>query len=493
MIGFFYIYLTAILIFEGFTITNGREIALYLLYSFPFIMILMMTIVKGRFKIPYFFSIIFSTFVLFSFVSTYFAADVSDGLQYTFVYMSVFLLFLITYNLKEELIKKMPIFIFSFSVITLLFACYLTFFMGDNWPDYVSNRTYQFVYPSFNNTQHPLGRWLIIPTIFACSMYFYSFNKKYLLGFICFALIVCLTFVRAAYVSLIVTTILILFVTNKRDHTFWQKYKLISIVFTTIIILLSILTFSTVKEAEQMPLLNNVHTLLKEHVSLPDKTLLGLRIEHYTNAIDIVKSNPFFGLGPNNLTHITEFAGKRIVANTRENMFLEVFAENGLIGGLLFTILIFLLIKSAIDQIKSGSAKVAPVIFVFIGLLIMFQIDSSVRFYSFLIMFFLLAGLFYKEEEWKIRTSYLLIPAVTIFIFFQLMIINSILTKQNKYEMAHKIYPFNKENYAILIQEKINNKSFEEAKSLLRQYKFLYKGNNDALKVIDHIDKQVNY
>lgn len=488
MVYIFYFFLSMILIFEGFAIPNGREIALYLLYFFPFIMILKMMIVKDKFVIPQIFSVLVCIFILFSFISTYVAADVAIALQFTLLYIALFLIFLITYNLKDQLFKYAAIYIFLFTFIALCYAFFITFFPPTQWIDYVSHRGYQFVYPSFQ-TQHPLGRWLIIPTILSFSLYSFLQKKIYLYIFIFLTTILCFTYVRAAYLSLLITSLLIVYAVHK--HSFINRKN--GIVIILIFSIISVLLFATVKEAKHVPFINSIHTVLQDKFYLPEKQLLGARPQFYSNAIEAIKVRPIFGYGPNNLINaLSDHPQSGVFGNTSENIFLEVFAENGIVGGILFLSIILLLIKSSVSSLQKLDSSLAPFIFVFIGLIIMFQIDSSARFFSFLTMLFFIGGLIYKEQNWEINTRFVAVATLLLFSVGQLMILNKILTLHFQHRLAHALYPLNNKNYIFLINEKINSKSYNEAQLLLKQYQFLNKGNKEALDEIKYFYKQMN-
>ena len=266
----------------------------------------------------------------------------------------------------------------SYSLLLLNLPEGLGFPMPDNG--------YQFVFSKFGSHNH-LGDFLMLPLIISI-YYLIKTNKKiYLLSLSFFTPFFILSYSRSAYLSLILTlVVMIFFLTNK------FKISKITILLSFILILLaSSFFFITVKEARKISIVKEANHFLFENLNLRWKNYDGQRLEYLNQAVSSIKEKPLFGLGPGNFIYASkEYGSKRAITHSSHNIFLDILTENGILAGVIFLTIIFLCLYLALRHQNLFS-------FLFIAQIINFQTDYTFTIYSFFLLFFVLVSVLYKE------------------------------------------------------------------------------------------------
>lgn len=372
----------SIALLEGLGVPNGREVAFYLILVMPVFLILADLIDKRTTLYPAKLTLLFMVFLILTAISSFFSLDFSRSFPQLLFYLALFLIFLWTYNHQDEL-KGMIIFlIFSLSVIFSIYSL-----LPLIWPSLIPSHGYQFIFSNFGSHNH-LGDFLLLPLIISFYKSIQTKQRIYLLGLI-FLPFFLLSFSRSAYSALIVTlSVLIVYLFRIR------KIKMGSLVVGAVLIILALFFFLTsVWEARQIPLLKGAHQFLEENANLQDKFFLANRLAFARQAVLSFKEAPYFGVGPNNFVYASQkYTQTGRWAYSSHNIFLDILAENGLLAAITFMGIIGLVLIKAFIRPTIYS-------FLFLAMLINFQTDYTHTIYSFMLLFFILMGLQFKENE----------------------------------------------------------------------------------------------
>lgn len=437
----FFLFLSLIFIFEGSGIKYGREISYFLVLIMPFFLFFLQIVQKKTIVVPKDITLLFLFFIIFSTLSTFLSVNVQKSFEFLFYYISIFLIFIYVYNHKN-IVRLSIIFIFCISFIFLTYSLFINYFLPSSWGSLIPARGYQYVY-SFYKTHNPLGPLLLVPIILSLSLYLKNNKKRYLLITFTFLPFFLLTFSRSSYLALILG-IAVLFI-NQNNKKKTTSPFFVNVFLFAIVSLCLLMIFSTVKYKNSLPIIKSTNNLLIR-IGLNNKTFFGSRDQFFTSALLSIKNRPFFGVGPGNFEYSArKYATKPYgFAETADNIFFEVFSENGIISGIIFFIIIFLIIKRADKKYKS-------IFITFITILLLFQTDSSQRYYSYYLLFFILAGLLYQEKTHLKKTHCVLAASIFIYLLGNLIFINRFLYSQKFYQAALYFYPLSQETYHRII------------------------------------------
>ncbi len=380
-------FLFFLLALEGLGIPNGRELAYAILVLGSPIFFIHTFFQKKAFKIPRTITILFILLIVSAFISSFMGLKPQNSLQYSFLLLSIFFLFLVAYNNQKELTKPIIVVIFLSSALFTLYSALLSFHI--NFP--LPANGYQFVFSKFGSHNH-LGDFLVLPSIICL---YYLYNRKYVLlaiSYQLFAIIfIFFSYSRSAYLSLALTTILL--------HLMYLKSKnsLHTILLSRLLMLILVLSsaffiVATTRQAITQPLSKEVNETLVKKGGLKHKELLGNRLEYIRQSLLSVQKNSIFGIGPNNFLLVSKtYAPKKsLITEATHNIFLEILVGQGILGLLPFiTINILILIKSKKNALYFG----------LVALLINFQTDYTYQIYSFLLLFFVLSGVILEQPN----------------------------------------------------------------------------------------------
>jgi len=249
------------------------------------------------------------------------------------------------------------------------------------------------VFGLFGNVGY-FAEYLILPLPIAISLFLVSKNKTIkillLIGILTMASTITLTFTRTSYLSLVISFIfmLLLFVISRGKRLFKENKKIFIVILTAIVLIVSLFVIPTS--------LNEKGTILskiKERVSisqLGSEFSTGRRVAIWKYTIPMIKDYPLLGSGIgsfkyNSLRYQAKFFDQGDnralypygVADKTHNEYLQLGAELGIIGLIIFIWLIFAyfnyglkILKREKDRYKQG------VIIGLMGSVMAFLIDS---------------------------------------------------------------------------------------------------------------------
>ena len=384
----FLILLAGTFALEGVGVRGG-----WILLSFFLIVLSLREKIKG----PRTISSMFVVFLAASFLSFPFSTNLVNSIVFLVLYASCFFAFLYTYNNKETIKRFIPPLIFTLSFLFSLYSLLTINYSLFPTPGH----GYQFVASRFGSHNH-LADFLLLPLII-CFYYLFSGRTKnspaqslltiiYSLLTILFLPYFLFSYSRSAYLSLMIVLAVMTwgFVKSK---TF--KPALTSLGLFILTITLSVLfLFSTSEYFARSGVFTTTNETLNRQNNLSYKTPFGGRGEYVREALFSILERPLLGVGPGNFVvaskEFNPIAG--LWTESAHNIFLDITAENGVIAGVVFILLIAELL---------GRSKKNVFFYMALAMLLNFQTDYTYRIFSFMLLFFTLLGLSYSEESRK--------------------------------------------------------------------------------------------
>lgn len=316
------IYLSSFLLVQ-FSFNIGFSLKPYMLVSILMILIFLgknktITIQKNR-RMPYY-EMFFVCFVIYATIRNSFAGDIMLGFKGSIALcFSLFVYYFTFYCFKKISNEAVLKIIYKSGLLTVIIIS-IGFLLKDERIfelDRTVNRLRGYVQdPNF------FALYFVLPLFISL---FYSINhKKKILATGIFLIILFLTYSRAAYISILLAIIYLLFIQRKNIYKFKRKIAAsILIIFSLIAILY---TIPATKHIVEMAV-NNIDSRFSESASR------GAREFLIEIGVDTFKENPLFGVGMLNVRYYTT---PFIRNNYLHNTFLEVFVEQGIVGGILY-------------------------------------------------------------------------------------------------------------------------------------------------------------
>lgn len=366
---FFYFIFGLVLLLDALALKGVKTIEYLFVLQAPIFLFLVDYIQKKSLKIPKFFFILQLLFLTFFIIANIFSLNKDNMFYGIGLYTGLILISIYSYNHKKELEPTLKKLIFIFSLIFVTMNLFKTQIIR-LFPSFGVNNSHLISYTSL--THNHLGSFLILPLII---LIFEMLDKKptwkKLLSFFVIFLTYIFSYSRTAYLSLIVTLILLVYLIFKKFRHIIKK-----IVVVSLLISIFFLFFS--------PVLTKY--LFKEKGV---KTSFGYREIYYKKAIIGFLKKPFFGWGMGNYYKIeyTDKQNPKIGSVYSHNIFLDMLSENGI-----FTLVAFILMISY--GLFFGKKNLYY--YLFIALLVNFQTHFTYSIIPFIWLFFISMGLIIK-------------------------------------------------------------------------------------------------
>lgn len=445
--------LVLIFIIEGIGTIIPRELVFYLYLILPVIFFIQLMIKKKSVIFPKYLSITFGFFLIFSFISAvFFSVDKQISFELNMFFISSFLTFIYFYNNKDLAKKHIKLIVIIGSII---FTIVYLFKLNIN-----PINGYQLVTSYYSHAHNHLGDFLGLGLVF---FVYFLINKKGKNWFYLFILsfpLFLFSFSRTAYIALLITAF---FMMIKSKLTHLISIKTIFIIF--LMILSIIFLFATVNEANNNAIVGKLNQLLSSRFSLQSKDFTAGRLTYLKQGSKSFTDHPLFGVGPGNFGYLSKkYQSEKSqwyefgTADNAHSLSLDILFENGGLAFIFFGLFIMLIF---INLFKKNSLES----YLLLYLLISFQTDYTYKIYSMFVLFMILAAIVYEEKGNK-KNQFVLFA---IFSLGTLILVLFILTSHvflliNQPKLAAIFYPFNKEAYRQLIDNKAHQEDCEAAK-----------------------------
>lgn len=482
----FLFFLLTIFFFEGFGINNGRQVAYYLILLMPFFLFIPQLISSSAKKIifPLKFTALWSLFIVFSLISSFFSVNLQNSFQNIFLYIAVFLIFIFVYNFKELVKESVLYIIFILSFLFSIFSLFIAYFITQNSlfsiPLDLNGQGYQFIY-SVGGHNH-LGDFLLLPlTILLFWLLTKRFKLENLLFLLFFIPYFIFSYSRSAYLDL---SLIIVIISAYLMIKVKKMKKPFYIFGFALIVFLGVLIFTIPSDNKKPSVFNSLNNIFQRKYELAsEKTFLAGRNAYLSEALFSFASKPLFGIGPGNF----EYASQKYMNNPLEyapsshNLFFDVLVENGLLAEIIFLLLFFQIFHSIKHSLMKENYRDGMYIFIFVAMLLNFQTDYTFQIHSFFLLFFVLAGLIYVEKS-SFSSKYLpLLISSVLFLIFNFTLISNLFYSRGDYILAFYSYPINKDVYPTLVSRELSKGNKQLTMKYLNDYAALFNGDSNVL------------
>ncbi len=289
-----------------------------------------------------FYEKLFLIFLSYSFIRGIFSYDTDMFLRMAINLVIVCILYFSISNLVYRLDKKAVTKILYSSGLIFVVISLMLYVLGNERNQL--GGTYEGpIYRLTGTIVDPNIFGIFVSLIYGLSLYGVSLKKKkYYLSLFLSVIAIVLTFSRGTILGILFSTVV-----------FSISFKLLTIKRSlNIILILMTLVFIFIYIGEDI-ILEKMGMSFFEIVEMRMEDTTGTgRLIIWRNGLKLFEDNPLFGVGLYNFqSYNTRFFHNNFFAH---NTFLEVFVENGLIGGFLFlgSLIIFFLMKSSNDEEK---------------------------------------------------------------------------------------------------------------------------------------------
>ena len=395
-----------VFIIDGWGLPNGRNISLTILIYTPSIFMLIYTLTKKKIYIPKI-AIWFSIFLFFNTLSTFNSTDFQRSRDYLTYYFSLFLIFVYVFNNSEALKNIYVKVLFLICILSLFYGVAFKFFLSSYFTFLVPSHGYQLIHPYAGFlTHHPIGVvGLLLVTMIMVGL-FYKVTIFQVLLLIISLTSLAISYMRAGYVSLFGSLLLLLY-----------KYRKIPIkIFTMIVGTLFVVLFAfilvTSPNNNYAPI-KDIFKIKTDHVNLYNKTLLNARDKYYLQSLHAIVTRPIFGYGPNNfVTASRKYAqNDAVITETSTNIFLDLIVENGVVAGIAITYFFIAIVINAYRSVSLRDITGMKLFMVYMALLILFQFSYYHGSHTIFLTFIIVGAAIYKENKSEIDTYRLTLTA----------------------------------------------------------------------------------
>jgi O-antigen ligase len=327
-------------------------------------------------------SLAIGAFILWGLISYFYAVNPNAVLMRVFTFINFYISFLSIYTfIKFNKIKNMHLCIFILAIVSIqLTSSYNAYF------DIISSVKYNFSFNTYLQGFFPNRN--ITSAIYLTQLPFIIYiiiesKSKFLKvysSFISFALLYMVFMLgsRTAYVILLFLTIFyfIIFFINKHEQV--KKHLLVFGLSLIASLSLSLFTLGSNNDAF---FVNRVQTIDFEETST------NTRLRYYSHGFNQLISSPIFGVGLGNWKIVSIERDKDniesyIIPYTMHNDFLEVGAELGLIGLVIFISIYFFALRDCWNIYNKS--KNNPLFILLPGVILIYLIDANLNFAVFL-------------------------------------------------------------------------------------------------------------
>lgn len=445
--------LLLVFLIEGIGKIIPRELIFYLYLILPAVFFIQLIIKKKSVIFPKYPSITFGLFLIFSFISAiFFSVDKQISFELNIFFTSAFLTFIYFYNNKDLAKKHIKLIIFIGSIIfTIVYLLKLNVSPIDG---------YQLVASYYSHVHNHLGDFLGLGLVF---FVYFLINRKesnwfYLL--ILFFPLFLLSFSRTSYIALLIT-MLFMMIKSKSTHLFSIKTILVII----LVILSMVFFFATVNEANNNTTVGKLNQLLSLKFSLQNKDFTAGRLTYFKQGLKSFADHPLFGVGPGNFGYLSKkYQSEKSqwyefgTTDTAHSLSLDILFENGGLTFIFYGTFILLLLTNIFRKNKLES-------YLLLYILINFQTDYTYKIYSMFILFMILTAIVYEEKRnRKNQFTLFMFFSFTVLIFMLSIMMSNLFLLLKQPKLATIFYPFNKEAYKQLIDNKAHQEDCEAAK-----------------------------
>ncbi|MFZ2206165.1 MAG: hypothetical protein WAV29_01745 [Microgenomates group bacterium] len=458
-LALFFVTFFVISLIEGIHMVLDLRFLYFILFILPLLLFILDT--KKKYSLPKVFVGLIMAYFLFSFISLINSKQISVSIELFLRDVSLFLLMVYVQANSEEIKKHIPkiIIILSLVFIGVSGICFLTQYGRDFIRSITLNLLFNPAYP-----HKTIGDYLTFAIIICIYFIFVKKESFWRYPLYIFIPIFILSFSRTAYITLGSVSLLMLFIYRKKLKRI-SPLLLFSLIGNLILIATLLVIFvSTTHNAS----LSFIQNYLQKTLFIYSRPFLYSHLPFWIAGVKGFLLYPFVGIGQGNFQSIS-FRFTELLflwSNTSFAILLDMLTEQGLFVALSFFALIsYVIVTSRKDSIFY---------FLLVGLLISFMGFSAYLYTQIWMLFFIILGLVLEPKKGSViefNKNILYLPLCLGVVYMQFLALHYMYIDNGKRELAHKIYPYNKENVEMLITKEFLYKANEKTiTSYLSQY-----------------------
>ncbi len=461
---FFFLCFISISIIEGTRFILDLRFLTFFLYCIPFFLFLLDT--KGQYKLPKSFIILVGIYLFSSLISVFYSKEIGTSLELFFRDLSLFLILVYVHSHSADIQKYLPKTIIWLSLLFICVSALLFILPGGR--SFIEQQRLNLLFnPAYRH--NTIGDFLTLGIIISTYFLVVKKNHWYITPLVLFFLGMLFSFSRTAYIVLLIILIPLFGMYKKNLHSIPRIISL-SLFFNILLLILLFLSFTSNINST---ILNGGQHNFQNNLPIYIRPLLTSHLPFWTAGIKGFLLAPFTGIGAGTFEYLSyRFADSVFLSSfTSFNFFIDLLAEQGFVPTLSFILIIFSVLLTA--------KRNTPFFLLFLALTIGFMGYSTYKYVQIFLLFFVVMGLLIPTGKHDIiidRKHYLALSLMAV-IFLHVFFLHSILIQQNKRELAHVVYPFDRENMRALI----NNKKTE---GYVRQYEHFYGANAVDLEFV---------
>ena len=435
---FFFLCFISISIIEGTRFILDLRFLTFFLYCIPFFLFLLDT--KGQYKLPKSFIVLVGIYLFSSLISVFYSKEIGTSLELFFRDLSLFLILIYAHSHATDIQKYLPKTIIWLSLLFICISALL--FISPGGRSFIEQQRLNLLFnPAYRH--NTIGDFLTLGIIISTYFLVVKKNHWYIYPLALFFLGMLFSFSRTAYIVLLITLIP-LFVICKKSFRTIPRFIYFSLFFNIFLLILLFLSFTSNTNST---ILNGGQHDFQNNLPIYIRPLLTSHLPFWTAGIKGFLLAPFTGIGAGTFEYLSyRFADDVFLSSsTSFNFFIDLFAEQGFVPAFSFILIILSVFLTA----KKNSLY----FLIFLALTIGFMGYSTYKYVQIFLLFFVVMGLLIPtgKHDIVIDRKYYIFLSLMAVIFVHVFSLHAVLIQQNRRELAHVVYPFDRENMRVLI------------------------------------------
>lgn len=469
---FFFLCFISISIIEGTRFILDLRFLTFFLYCIPFFLFLLDT--KGQYKLPKSFIVLVGIYLFSSLISVFYSKEIGTSLEFFLRDLSLFLILVYTHSYATDIKKHLPKTIIWLSLLFICISALL--FISPGGRSFIEQQRLNLLFnPAYRH--NTIGDFLTLGIII--STYFLAVKKNhwYITPLVLFFLGMSFSFSRTAYIVLLILLIP-LFVICKKSFRTIPRFIYFSLFFNIFLLILLFLSFTSNTNST---ILNGGQHNFQNNLPIYIRPLLTSHLPFWTAGIKGFLLAPLTGIGAGTFEYLSyRFADDVFLSSsTSFNFFIDLLAEQGFVPAFSFILIILSVFLTA----KKNSLY----FLILLALTIGFMGYSTYRYIQILFLFFVMIGLLIptRKHDSIIDRKYYIVLSLMAVIFVHVFFLHAVLIQQNRRELAHVVYPFDRENMRILITSSLGSRNSNgKTEQYVRQYEHFFGANAVDLEFV---------
>lgn len=469
---FFFLCFISISIIEGTRFILDLRFLTFFLYCIPFFLFLLDT--KGQYKLPKSFIVLAGIYLFSSLISVFYSKEIGTSLELFFRDLSLFLILVYAHSHATDIQKYLPKTIIWLSLLFICISALL--FISPGGRSFIEQQRLNFLFnPAYRH--NTIGDFLTLGIIISTYFLVVKKNHWYIYPLALFFLGMLFSFSRTAYIVLFIILIP-LFVICKNSFRTIPRFIYFSLFFNIFLLILLFLSFTSNTNST---ILNGGQHNFQNNLPIYIRPLLTSHLPFWTAGIKGFLLAPLTGIGAGTFEYLSyRFADDVFLSSsTSFNFFIDLFAEQGFVPAFSFILIILSVFLTA----KKNSLY----FLIFLALTIGFMGYSTYKYIQILFLFFVMIGLLIPtgKHDSTIDRRYYIVLSLMAVIFVHVFFLHAVLIQQNRRELAHVVYPFDRENMRILITSSLGSRNSNwKTEKYVRQYEHFFGANAVDLEFV---------